>query len=284
VREVFVGPGDTVVTGDVLAELDMTALDGLITFTKDTLEFNEAMWKNSNAQSDAAIARSELGGMSALADEMKTQLSFDKKSQFIERERLNDKIGRLEKSRVNYIITAPFDGTVTHVEQIAPGMFPMPRSTFIWLSDLNNMTVQSSDDSLRSGILYASLVTADFGFGEVNTERLQYTTSETLAFRQKKIDPPVRFAPVEGNTFPADRRILIRVYGSTRENVLILIPNAVHDDTVVEDGMPRHSYFVYLDEGGARVRRDIEVGLKSETAVEILSGLEEGDKVYVEEN
>ena len=39
--------------------------------------------------------------------------------------------------------------------------------------------------------------------------------------------------------------------------------------------------FVYIVEDGRRVRRDVEIGMQNEVEVEVLSGLEEGEPVYV---
>lgn len=69
--------------------------------------------------------------------------------------------------------------------------------------------------------------------------------------------------------------VLLLVKTRQRLNVLHLPPNALcHDAT---------GYYVYLSaEDGGRERRDVEVGVRSSTAVEITAGLEEGDEVYVQ--
>ena len=59
-----------------------------------------------------------------------------------------------------------------------------------------------------------------------------------------------------------------------RENVLKIPLNALYS----EDDM----YYVYIiEDGETRVRRNVEIGAVSAAEAEIVSGLEEGDVIYV---
>jgi hypothetical protein len=180
---------------------------------------------------------------------------FDKKSRQIERERFNLKIGALEAKRGGYAIYAPFSGTVTHVESLLPGFVPTPRATFIWISDVSRLSVKCSDP-LYTTSAAVGIVTADWGEGEL---------------------------PLNADlTVPSDKRVVLRVYGQTAKNALTVLPNAVHEDVSEVGGVTTRSYFVYVDNSGAKVRRDVVVGLRAETTIEIISGLDEGELVYAD--
>jgi multidrug efflux pump subunit AcrA (membrane-fusion protein) len=283
VGEVYCSPGDYVTKGTLLAAMDKSGLNAQIEMYKSMLEFNEATWINSNIQSEIAIARTKEYGSVALAEEQQKRLDFDRQSQQIEQERLNFKINTLIAREPEYEITAPFDGTVIHIEALAPGNFIAPRGVFIWIADMTDLSIQCYDSAMRDAMLSAKRVTADFGTGEQPIETVPYTSQELLAFSLENKTPPSRFR-VTGGELSAENRVLLRVYGDTRQEVLTLIPNAVHDDTVTTDGVTSHNRFVYIDENGAAVRREVKLGLTSDIAVEILDGLQEGDKVYVQEN
>jgi hypothetical protein len=117
------------------------------------------------------------------------------------------------------------------------------------------MSVKCSDPLYTTSAAVGS-VTADWGEGEV----------------------PL----TEDLNVPPDKRVVLRVYGQTAKNALTVLPNTVHEDVVEVGGVTSRSYFVYVDEGGAKVRRDVVVGLRAETAMEIISGLEEGEQIYAD--
>jgi multidrug efflux pump subunit AcrA (membrane-fusion protein) len=109
---------------------------------------------------------------------------------------------------------------------------------------------------------------------------LQYTHEELMAFYFASITPPIRFRPLDTSVqLTADKRALIEVKGEEIENTLIVLPNAVHQE--ISDGTG-YQFYVYSDNNGARERTNIKCGLRSDVAVEVLEGLEEGDMVYVD--
>lgn len=67
--------------------------------------------------------------------------------------------------------------------------------------------------------------------------------------------------------------ILVCMIGDYHEQVLSVPSKAVYKDSL--------GNYVYLIENGVRVRRDVTIGYKSGLYVEIVNGLQEGDKVYV---
>ncbi|MDR2606105.1 MAG: hypothetical protein LBC38_02340, partial [Oscillospiraceae bacterium] len=197
--------------------------------------------------------------------------------------RLQFKIAALKAKEPDYEITAPFDGTVINIAELGFGNYIAPRGAFIWLADMADLSIQCFDAAMHDALLHSKRVTADFGSGEQPIEAIPYTNQELLAFSLENKTPPPRFRLLSG-TLSTENRVLLRVYGDSRQDVLTLIPNAVRDDAVTADGVTTHNRFVYIDENGVSARREVKVGLSSEIAVEILSGLEEGDKVYVQEN
>ena len=67
--------------------------------------------------------------------------------------------------------------------------------------------------------------------------------------------------------------ILICMIGDYHEQVLSVPKSAVYKDSL--------GNYVYLIENGVRVRKDVTTGYQSGVYVEVVEGLQEGDKVYV---
>ena len=65
----------------------------------------------------------------------------------------------------------------------------------------------------------------------------------------------------------------LRVESQSSHNVLILPVNAVY--------VENEKSYVYKNDNGRKVMTEIEKGIVSSTYVEVISGLEEGDDVYV---
>lgn len=67
--------------------------------------------------------------------------------------------------------------------------------------------------------------------------------------------------------------VLICMIGDYHEQVLTVPNKAVYEDSL--------GHYVYLIKDGVRVRTEVTVGYESSVYIEIVEGLQEGDKVYV---
>jgi hypothetical protein len=175
------------------------------------------------------------------------------------------------------------------IEPLKPGDYPSGRQPFLYIADLNRLTVRSLTEQ-TSFFTAAESIVAVVGDDEWPVKLDPYTLEEQLAFYYEGITPPARFNFAEPDGAdagrpapPTDKRVLLIAYETGREGVFTIPINAVHNETASDDeGMTSRRDFAYVDLNGARERRDIKCGRRSEIKVEVLEGLSEGELVYVD--
>ena len=73
---------------------------------------------------------------------------------------------------------------------------------------------------------------------------------------------------------PCGTYMTISVIGVMKEDVITIPVNAYYKDS-------SGTYVYCIREDGGQERRDIEIGLITETTVEVTEGLQEGETIYV---
>lgn len=81
------------------------------------------------------------------------------------------------------------------------------------------------------------------------------------------------FAPDTAEGLTIGESAVVCVVNMHKENVLKVPVNSVFEED--------DQYYVYILDGETRIRRDVSIGDRSSTEIEIVSGLEEGEVVYV---
>jgi membrane fusion protein (multidrug efflux system) len=173
----------------------------------------------------------------------------------------------LDSARRSIVLTSPITGVVTDVLE-TPGSFPGNGDPLVRISDLSQIQVllQMSPDQREELALGQAAFLPEGGVeGRVTRVALQADPETRLvevevtfpgrAWTQQGGGPPGTLATVE-----------IRV--GLRESALQVSPSAVQDGAV----------WVVNGEGLAR-RRQVEVGLRARDGVEVVAGLEPGDRV-----
>ena len=184
-----------------------------------------------------------------------------------------EKLARLQKKNGANVITAPSDGVITYLADLKVG---------------DEVTVNSYPAALADDTL--CLVQCEY-FSEAQISEME----QIYAIKDGKKFPLIYYPYKEGDferksakgegvyTFfevgNADERISfgedikVVMVKESRENVLILPANCIRRDG--------DNCFVYRYEDGRRVSVPVEIGISDELNTEILSGIEEGDKIYV---
>lgn len=168
---------------------------------------------------------------------------------------------------------ATIDGTVTFVREISDGYRTVKDALFITISDMSSTAFTASGEK-----------TANFTIGEEVTivkGKTEYTAIVTEAselglpaqsedeepkayFRLTTPDPTLENGDAARVTYVLD----------SREDVLYVEKKAIQTSN--------GNYFVYvLDENGLRARKDVTVGLETDTYIEITSGLQEGESIIL---
>lgn len=300
ISAIYVTHGQKVNEGDLLAELDMSTWLGRLTGARDEMERLNRVSGHDDALADIHIELGKLDADDAADENGKIQAELilqeyvtrdliRRDTNELERARIQARIDALEAQKDNYAIYAPFDGVILSIEALTIGDYPSGRDPYIYLADLNRLTVRALTEQ-TSFFSAAESLEASIGEGTWPIEIIPYTLEEQLAFYYEGITPPARFSFIidgssfqEGQAPPTDKRVLIMSHEPGKENVLIIPINAAHIETTSSDeGVTSRLDYAYVDVNGVRERRDIKCGRRSDIWIEIAEGLEEGELVYVE--
>ena len=283
--------GQQVKQGDVLAHLDSESLQAQLASMKENLEyFQEAaelelttlnlayqQVKEEQAQLQAAGAPDYALELKYIeAWEATMNINHAKQNHELEFGELEEQVRQLEDELTqNLQITAPFDGTVTWINtKVETGEYLTEETPIIAISSNDRLYIISEKmtDTYRTFCerIYAKIGDEEFDLvmrprsdkEDIQNQRLQYALTTEYDF--------VDDLPADVDT---GSNALVVFLWNYRPNVLYL-PNAyVHKD---EQG-----YYVFRVIDNELVRTDIETGVQSQIETEIVSGLQEGDAVYV---
>ena len=305
ISAVYVTHGQSVVEGELLAELDVSVWLDRLANAREELSHITRVSAHDDTISDVRISLAQMDLYEAASELDKTLAELNlldlmnrdivrRETQDLDRERLQARIDALEAQQDNYYIYAPFDGIILSIEALTVGDYPSGRVPFMHIADLNRLTLRCLTEQ-TSFFSAAQSIVAVIGDGEWDIEIVPYTLEEQLAFYYEGITPPARFNFIDGDggdggdgarnqgVPPTDKRVLIMSHEIGREDVIIIPINAAHIETASdEEGTSSRQDFAYVDLNGARERRDIRCGRRSDVWIEVIEGLEEGELVYVD--
>jgi len=301
ISAIHVTHGQRVSEGELLAELDMSVWRSRLDGAQSELDHIVRVAEYENTIANIRLEQKQMDVDAAQngEDAYLTELGLReyKKRDDIRREthaldvaRLQARINALSAQEENYKMYAPFDGVILSIESLMIGNYPSGRAPFLYLADLNRLTVRSLTEQ-TSFFTSARSIAAIIGDTEWPIEIIPYTLEEQLAFYYEGITPPARFGFInEGGSFeagsapPTDKRVLIMTREPSSEDVIIIPINAAHTETASDDeGVTSRQEFAYVDVNGVRERRDIRCGRRSDIWLEVIDGLAEGELVYVSE-
>ena len=286
--EILVLPGDLVKKGQVLATLDEESVNKQIAALDDEIYEISSLGKYSDRQAAAniGIAKTELEKMRAEGasqqkcaekelEIQKLELSL-KQAQELRNMELGNKytaMNKLKESLKTTQITAPFDGRIVYVRSIKQGASVQGYSTVMCIADESRLTLQI-DFELEGTFttadkVYAQILDKTYDITYQPYDQAEYM-SLLLSGKQMKSQFSIDAEPgeLESGLFA-----VVMVLDNYKEDVLTIPVNALYRD---QNG--RH---VYKLVDGQRVRCDVTVGTITETKIEILEGLEEGDVICV---
>jgi RND family efflux transporter MFP subunit len=283
VTEVLVEEGNNVTEGQVLARLDAPSLESSAEMAELQVEIAEQQVKAARAQYEIALAAlDDYTPYSPVSEEV-LELQADAAKASWEAAKLNLKIAglNLEMAQLNLekaVIVAPLDGVVADVtmsegQELSAAALAAPGMTLVGAGEIEmrglideidvalvkvgqaaNITVDALPDEILEGTVAFVSPTGTSLIGVV-----YYETTITLE------------VPVEGlrDGMTATAEVVIE----RRDDVLV-IPNKCLQGTL---DSPKVVLFV----DGQEEERDITLGLSDGIDTEVLSGLEEGDKVVI---
>jgi RND family efflux transporter MFP subunit len=281
VGEVLVDEGNNVTKGQVLARLDAPSLESSVEMAELQVEIAEAQVQAARAQYEIALINLKGAANTTLKKVYQEQVNIAEANW--ETAKLNLEIAELslESAELNLekaVIVAPFDGvvaaiTITEGKEISAATLATPAISLVdtseielrgFIDEIDSAMVQLGqeanilldalpDEEVKGEVAFISPI------GTVRAGVVSYETTITLE------------NPVAGlrDGMTATAKVIIE-----RRDDVLLIPNRANWGTR-ENPMVK----VYID--GQVEEREITLGLTDGINTEVLSGLEEGEKVVL---
>ena len=250
-KEIHVRIGEIVEEGQLLVELDSGPLSQQIRLQEIEVEKNELHLEQLKAnQADRfALRRAELD---------------------LEQQRI--RLENMRQELANTQIFAPFDGEITYLASVPIGEFVNAYQSVVRLADLSKLILITTADQaseLPLGVEVEVEISNELYEGEViaNPSTLFSDPDERLQ-RAAIIRVDEDLLP---DQIASGTNARITYVKERREDVLVLPRNRLN--------LMSGRRYVNVLEDGIRVEKDVEVGLMTDTQVEIVDGLEEGDLI-----
>lgn len=285
----YVQLGDYVEKGQLIARLnDSSDLNRINNYESQLKNLNEEQQKEIEriekeieiftSERDAFLSQGDT--VSAASKELDIEarqatIEFTKHLHELERIALEKSLASAEGSYYGYDLTAPCSGTIASASGLTAGSKVKARSTVGVLVDDENIYIKGdyiSETELEKYSKIQALIgdksyeLTYFPLDEAVKDNLTYSNKDLYNCYTIDAEP----GEIAQGTFAA--LILISNY---RENVLAIPPSAIYEGT-------EGNYVYVITESGSREYRVVETGTTTESYVEIISGLQEGEYVYVQ--
>lgn len=290
VEEVHVVVGQQVSAGDALVTLEqeqeqerMEALrrdlaeqaiidaydEQLEAITLSMLEAELDALRTAGAGADA-VALKELD-----IEEERIDQAFARELRTMNRTAMEEELAALEEEAQGSVLRAPFDGCIMYGVSLERGSAVSAYNPVIYLADDTRLTVQSAyiSKTYTAGAqeIYALIGEGRYAITPVEVDAQEFVSralaGETLT-SEFTLDTP-------DDTLSAGQYAAVCLVTQYKADALLVPSNALYHDA--------SGRYVYVVEGGERVRTAVKVGIRTDWLTEITEGLEEGAVVYVKE-
>lgn len=286
VAEIRVQIGEKVQKGQVILKLDESALKERIDSLRRQLsqQRQEHTLQNTIAGLQEKQAELELKDLREKGDEegagqkvmeleaLRLKNRQERESRGLSIEETEGLLSEAEKTYGTAEVKAPCDGTVTFLAESAKvGGTGRKGMTAAYVSDNSQALVLCPELGIAEA-QSAERITGDDGKKDYVLSYAPYTTEESVSMALAGIKIMSRLSGEE--LPPVGTYMNVFVKAAVKENVITIPVNALFRDST-------GSYVYCIQEDGSQNRREIRIGLESETTIEVLEGLEEGEVVYV---
>lgn len=249
--------GDVVTVGDVLVDLSGRA-------EVAALEEAQAAYKEARQQYE------RLAGLVAQGTIPRSQLD----TQVATRDAARARVDAIRARLSDRVITAPFDG-VLGFRQVSPGTLITPGTPIATLDDIATIKLDFSvPERFLSTLSEGQDVTAHSAAWPDRAFRGEVATIGS------RVDPVTRAVPVRAEIANPDGQLrpgmllTVRLYEAPRQAL------AIPEIALTQVGSQA---FVYrVGEDGTVQQADVEIGARRRGEVEIVSGLQPGDRIVVD--
>lgn len=293
VANVLIHPGKWVEEGDILVELDQTSLKERAEQLEKELEYAE----RTNAYSDAMVGldiellKVELEQLNAQgADDTAIALKENEIAQKEaalrqaaslrepDLEKMREELADIEVKLENNVLRAPFSGRIAFQDELVEGMWVQAFEPIVFLADDSQLMVNSDyvTDSVfaRAHRVYAHIGADEYDITARPIDKDEYVTAILSGMTVNTVydinGPEDKLDLIEAGDYA-----VVIVISNYQSDVLLVPSGAVYRDA--------GGRYVYVDEDGERVRRQVKVGMSTDALTSITEGLEEGEVVYVKD-
>ncbi len=291
ISEICVDVGQYVEEGTVLAVTDMAE-------QKETLEQKSAelTLQNTLSANNEKIYQEQLKELNlkketckALGDksgvkEYDTQIAIVKENQRYDQllakhnqTVLQEEIAELKEGIEEATLKARHAGYVTYVKDLSETDTVNSMENVVIISDYNELHLELEDnlisDFYRKEISRYDRIYTEIGGTKYTVKPFDYTNAQMLAIQSAELYPRIRL-DAEGVTSSMQPGDKVPVYFTKdqKQNVL-----KIGTDSLYNEG---DTYFVYVQNGEKKEKREIQIGYMNDLYVEVTDGLEEGEWVF----
>lgn len=252
------------------------------TVTNYDLELATNAWRAGQLREIVEMMDSDMGGFDDICISFELMLSEGEKLKVEKRQYMEKtekdiafkeaKLQRLQEKNESNVIVAPEAGTISYLADLQVGDGVGVTSYPIVLADTNKYLVQceyiKAEEMEKMKYAYA--------VKDGKQYELQYIPYEEGEYERKKAKEEGVYTyfevlnPDESIQFGEDIKIII--VEEHIEDVLVIPSDCIR----MKDGKPS----VYVDNNGAKEEVFLETGSKDDIYTEVLTGLQEGDRIY----
>jgi len=273
IGEIFAFPGDVVTEGQVLARLHTPELDDKIKNLEEKLEQTIALGSLELEELSTQIRLYESAGFpSSQTRLLRLDMQYVSARHELELADIKEELDLLYSQREQTEIISPTDGEVIHSR--LSGALVSAKDAVMHIEGDGSPFIQYIGEPISSWDV--ALLLAEINGRTYEIRQVRYSLAENMAFALFEIVPPVRFELTSGssNLLTVGDPIFIMRYTAKVEDALRIPTHALYRGNDGED-------FVYRFSNGEQESVFVTVGVITDTFVEILEGLNEGDEIVV---
>lgn len=274
IGEVCVTLGDQVHEGDPLVKLDTAALEARRDAIADQLDYAQTIdgFDQRETALNLQLLAEQYGEDSARYQLYANEQREAAEGRAVQIQALQEQLSEAEDDlNVQSVIYAPCSGTVAAVN-VNVGDVAWPNAVVAVVASDETCYLQTEYLS-ETTVAAASEIYATIGGLRYEVEYVPMDKNDYITKTLSGAAMNSTYEVVNGDNSLVGQYALLYLMTAQREQVLSVPANAVLRDS--------GGYYVYVNDSGEKVRREVEVGLMTAAQVEILSGLEEGVQIYV---
>lgn len=281
VDKVYVREGDRVKKGDILVELQSDNLEEQILDLKYKIKKSELSlsFLDKQEEFDKENAHITLIHTRLTGDDYcdyEDSIKMIERNYRYQREDINDtilfdqeKLAKLEEELSSKRIYADMEGTIISIKDHLEGSTAKRDDVIMTVVDNSNGLFSTKDETLKDIVKTGDLITMSIVYGNAKGEYV-LTPFEIDKWDEKQLFTIVEAPEGGGLEVGTSGTIVINI--EKKENVLRIPVTALYE--------AEGKYYTYtLDEDNMRRVQFIDIGLIGDNYVEVLSGLNEKDKV-----